>query len=349
MESREFQDLLKAKTGKTEETLRREFQGYLGLHRDTPYIQTIVDAMEYSFQAGGKRLRPLLMRETFALFASGEDFGTKMEPGGGNISAEARPERKAQAAAAGLDLLPRERALHRFMTALEMIHTYSLVHDDLPAMDNDAFRRGKETTWKVYGDGMGVLAGDALLNSAFEIGYGAILDALKDGGDPDLTLRIARCGELLSQKAGVPGMLGGQAADVEAEKQALPMTMDRILFIHTNKTAALIEAAMGIGAILGGAEPEQLELVTETARKVGIAFQIQDDILDVTGNSAELGKPVGSDEASGKETYVTLMGLKESAAEVERLSGEAVRNLRGLPGDHEFLENLIQYLVYRKK
>lgn len=348
MESREFQDLLKAKTGETEEILRREFQGYLGLHRDTPYIQTIIDAMEYSFQAGGKRLRPLLMRETFALFASG-NAGTKAGQREGNASAEAKSGGKAQAAAAGLDLLPRERALHRFMTALEMIHTYSLVHDDLPAMDNDAFRRGKETTWKVYGDGMGVLAGDALLNSAFEIGYGMILDALKDGEDPDLTLRIARCGELLSQKAGVPGMLGGQAADVEAEKQTLSMTMDRILFIHTNKTAALIEAAMGIGAILGGAEQEQLEMVMETARNVGIAFQIQDDILDVTGDSAELGKPVGSDEASGKQTYVTLTGLKESAAEVERLSGEAVQNLRALPGDHEFLESLIQYLVYRRK
>lgn len=348
MESREFQDLLKKKTGETEEILRREFQGYLGLHRDIPYIQTIIDAMEYSFQAGGKRLRPLLMRETFAMFASG-NAGMKAEPGGENASAEAQFGKKAQEAAVGFEPRPRERALHRFMTALEMIHTYSLVHDDLPAMDNDAFRRGKETTWKVYGDGMGVLAGDALLNSAFEIGYGAILDVVKNGGDPDLTLRTARCGEFLARKAGVPGMLGGQAADVEAEKKALSMTMERILFIHTNKTAALIEAAMGIGAILGGAEPEQLETVTETARKVGIAFQIQDDILDVTGDSAELGKPVGSDEASGKQTYVTLTGLKESAAEVERLSGEAVQSLRALPGDHNFLENLIQYLVYRRK
>lgn len=348
MESRDFRDLLIEKTEETEKVLRREFQGYLGLHRDTPYIQTIIDAMEYSFQAGGKRLRPLLMRETFALFASG-NVGTKAGQSEENVSAEAESLGNAQTEAASLELRPRERALHRFMTALEMIHTYSLVHDDLPAMDNDAFRRGKETTWKVYGDGMGVLAGDALLNSAFEIGYGAILDAVKDGGDPDLTLRIARCGELLSQKAGVPGMLGGQAADVEAEKQALPMTMDRILFIHTNKTAALIEAAMGIGAILGGAEPEQLELVMETARKVGIAFQIQDDILDVTGDSAELGKPVGSDEASGKQTYVTLMGLEKSAAEVERLSVAAVQNLRALPGDHGFLESLIRYLVYRRK
>lgn len=317
MESQEFQDLLKRKTEETEEILHREFQKYLEHHRETPYIQTIVDAMEYSFQAGGKRLRPLLMRETCALF----------------LTEKGRTE----------------NALYSFMTALEMIHTYSLVHDDLPAMDNDAFRRGKETTWKVYGDGMGVLAGDALMNSAFEIAYGAILDAAKSGAGPDQILRLAECGELLSKKAGVSGMLGGQVADVEAEKKALSMTLEQILFIHTRKTAALMETAMGIGAILGGADPEQLETAMDVARKVGIAFQIQDDILDVTGDSEELGKPVGSDEASGKQTYVTLRGLEQSAAEVERLSGEAILGLEKLPGDHSFLESLIRYLVYRRK
>lgn len=333
MESQEFQELLKRKTVETEEILRREFQRYLDRHRGEPYIQTIVEAMEYSFQAGGKRLRPLLMRETCALFS--RDAGD--------------PSSAAASAMRSSGELHSGNALHSFMTALEMIHTYSLVHDDLPAMDNDAFRRGKETTWKVYGDGMGVLAGDALMNSAFEIVYGAIFDAVKAGADPDRILRLTECGELLARKAGVSGMLGGQVADVEAEKKALSMTLEQILFIHTRKTAALMETAMGIGAILGGADPEQLKTAMDVARKVGIAFQIQDDILDVTGDSEELGKPVGSDAASGKQTYVTLKGLEQSAAEVERLSGEAVLGLKKLPGDHGFLECLIRYLVYRKK
>lgn len=322
MENQEFQNLLVRRTRETEERIREVFQRFLVRHRNIPYIRTVTDAMEYSFLAGGKRLRPLLMHETFLLFSQGETGGEKS--------------------------LCRE-ALYGFMTALEMIHTYSLVHDDLPAMDNDEYRRGKETTWKVYGEGMGVLAGDALMNSAFEMGYEILCRAVREGADGELLLRLSRCGEMLSGKAGVSGMLGGQAADVEAEEKELPMTMERILFIHTGKTAALIECAMGIGALLGGADEKQLKTVTDTARKVGIAFQIQDDILDVTGSSEELGKPVGSDAANGKQTYVTLKGLEQSAAQVEKLSREAIEGLRTLPGDHAFLENLISALIYRKK
>lgn len=322
MENQEFQKILIRKTKETEERIGSVFQSFMERHRDIPYIRTVTDAMEYSFQAGGKRLRPLLMYETFLLFSDGET---------------------------GREKSLRREALYGFMTALEMIHTYSLVHDDLPAMDNDEYRRGKKTTWKVYGEGMGVLAGDALMNSAFEMGYEILCRAVKEGADGELLLRLSRCGEMLSGKAGVSGMLGGQAADVEAEEKALTMTMERILFIHTRKTAALIECAMGIGALLGGADEEQLKTVTDAARKVGIAFQIQDDILDVTGSSEELGKPVGSDAANGKQTYVTLAGLEQSAAQVKKLSQEAIEGLRTLPGDHSFLESLIFSLIYRKK
>lgn len=321
MEEMEFHDLLSVKTRETERVLRGRFDEYLRDFQDVPYIQIIKEAMEYSITAGGKRLRPLLMRETYALF----EAGRADDQGKG------------------------ESYLATFMTALEMIHTYSLVHDDLPAMDNDEYRRGKETTWKVYGDGIGVLTGDALMNSAFEIAFRTICKALQDGESAEMVRRLAKCGEILSTKAGVDGMLGGQVVDVEAEKKNLPVTMEKILFIHEKKTAALMESAMCIGALLGGATSEQLELAASIARKVGIAFQIQDDVLDVVGDSVMLGKPVGSDAENGKQTYVTLKGLEESQAEVERLSREAILDLQKLPGDHGFLEALILHLIYRKK
>ncbi len=288
-----------------------------------PYVNTILEAMDYSVMAGGKRLRPLLMREVFEMLSEGRT--------------ELRDERR--------------EALEVFMTAMEMIHTYSLVHDDLPAMDNDSFRRGKETTWKVYGDGMGVLAGDALLNAAFEFVFHYLQKAMEKGNAEHMAFykAIVDCGAMLSQKACVDGMLGGQVADVEAEKKALPMSMERILFIHAKKTAALIEDSMGIGAILAGAAPKTVQKVLEIANKIGIAFQVQDDILDVEGDLKELGKPIGSDASSGKETFVTLIGLEESHKEVKRLSEEAVLELQGLPGDHEFLRELILFLIYRKK
>lgn len=320
METQDFQKQLKDKTGEAEGIIKRVFAEYLEQFRSTPYIQTITEAMDYSFLAGGKRLRPLMMRETFALF---QDLS-------------------------GADEL-QIMALEHFMTALEMIHTYSLVHDDLPAMDNDEYRRGKKTTWKVYGDGMGVLAGDALLNSAYETGYGVTGRLLRQNASMELIKRAACAGEILSGKAGIEGMLGGQVADVEAEEKQLELSLEHILFIHKRKTAALIECAMGIGALLAGADEEQLQTVYSIAENVGIAFQIQDDILDVTGDSKELGKQVGSDAANGKQTYVNLKGLEQAAADVERLSREAVEMLKTLPGDHSFLEALILYLVYRRK
>ena len=312
----EFLPLLNQKTQETTQIISACFEEYLNRQRELSYLTVVLDAMDYSFLAGGKRLRPLLMRETWRLFAGNEE----------------EPE-----------------ALHEFMTALEMIHTYSLVHDDLPAMDNDEYRRGKETTWKVYGDGMAVLTGDALLNSALQIAFSSLRESILAGESSETVKRIAQCGEVLAAKAGIQGMLGGQVADVEAEKKCLPMDMEKILFIHEKKTAALIETAMGIGALLGGAGEEEYQKVVQIARKVGIAFQIQDDVLDVIGDSAELGKSVGSDAQSGKETFVTLRGLEESKREVARLSEEAVAELHELPGEHMFLEDLIHHLIYRKK
>lgn len=312
----EFQELLKDKTKQATEIISEVFSEYVNGRKDQPYVGTMLEAMEYSFMAGGKRLRPLLMRETYHVFA-----------GNGKES----------------------EALGSFMTALEMIHTSSLVHDDLPALDNDEYRRGKETTWKVYGDAMAVLSGDALLNSAFEIAISAIYKNVLKMEDWQEAKRIAKSGAILAGKAGIDGMLGGQGTDVETEKKHLSVDLEEICFIHEKKTAALIEAAMCVGAVLAGASEDDQEKILQIARKVGIAFQIQDDLLDVFGDSAELGKMVGSDAQNGKETYVTLKGAQASAADVKRLSEEAVELLRTIPGEHTFLEELILYLIYRKK
>ncbi|CBK74419.1 Geranylgeranyl pyrophosphate synthase [Butyrivibrio fibrisolvens 16/4] len=267
---------------------------------------SIFDAMQYSVTAGGKRLRPILMNETFTLFG-GE--GDVIEP---------------------------------FMAAIELIHTYSLVHDDLPAMDNDSLRRGKPTTHAVYGEAMGVLAGDALLNYAFETALNAY--------DADIdTVRVTEAMRILARKAGVFGMIGGQVVDVESEKKQLEMTKEKIDFIYELKTGALIEAAMMIGAVLAGATEQQVTTVENVAKKIGLAFQIQDDILDVIGDEATIGKPIGSDERNEKCTFVTFAGIEKSKEEVKRLTDEAIEELNSLPYKNEFLNELLNYLVYRDK
>lgn len=272
-------------------------------------LKSITDAMRYSLLAGGKRLRPVLMWETYRMF--GGDGARWIEP---------------------------------FLVAMEMIHTYSLVHDDLPAMDNDEYRRGRRTTWAVYGDAMGILAGDALLNGAYETAARAlgVCETLED------YRRVSRAIQILGHEAGVHGMIGGQVADIEAERQTMPLTEERIRYIHRNKTGALIVASMTIGAVLAGATEEQERDVARCAMDIGVAFQIRDDVLDVVGDGEELGKPVGSDAANGKQTYVTLNGLDRSCAEVERLSNEALAILRELPGNHDFLEELVRYLIGRR-
>ena len=277
------------------------------LPEETGYQKTVLEAMNYSVTAGGKRLRPMLMQECFSLFG-GE--GKLVEP---------------------------------FMAALEMIHNYSLVHDDLPAMDNDEYRRGRKTTWTVYGDGMAVLAGDGLLNLAFE----TALKAFDMVSDLNGYQNVARAMQILGRKAGVFGMIGGQTADIEAESGKNTITNELLLFIHENKTAALIQAAMMIGAVLAGADEEALAAMEKTAYKIGIAFQIQDDILDVTSTTEVLGKPVGSDEKNHKLTYVSLNGLETSKKEVKRLSEEAICILSSFEHKNEFLNELVASLINR--
>lgn len=269
------------------------------------YQKTIVDAMSYSVLAGGKRLRPMLLEAAYQMFdGTGQDIDS-------------------------------------FMAAIEMIHTYSLVHDDLPAMDNDMYRRGKKTTHAVYGEAMGILAGDALLNYAFE----TVADALvRCNGD----MRMIRACAVLSRKAGIYGMIGGQVVDVESEKKGQKVDQNCLDFIYRLKTGALIEASLMIGAILAGASDEDVTFMEQAGTKLGLAFQIQDDILDVTSSLEVLGKPIGSDERNEKATYVAFEGLEKAKTEVERLSKEAVQILDGLKKDHTFLKELFLYLIHRE-
>lgn len=230
-----------------------------------------------------------------------------------------------------------------FMAAIEMIHTYSLVHDDLPAMDNDEYRRGKKTTHAVYGEAMGILAGDALLNLAYETAAKAFDMEVADA-------RVARAFTVLAKKAGVYGMVGGQVVDVESEKSDdCPITREKLDFIYRLKTGALIESSMMIGAILAGASSDEVSRVEQIAAKLGLAFQIQDDVLDVTSTLEVLGKPVGSDEKNNKATYVTFEGLDKAVSDVERISKEAEEQLDDLGYDDAFLKELFEYLIHREK
>ena len=308
MEKTEFKVLLAEKTKTTEESLEQF------LPAEDGFAKIVLEAMNYSVRAGGKRLRPIMMWESFLLCGGAEEDRKLVEP---------------------------------FMAALEMIHTYSLVHDDLPAMDNDRLRRGKPTTWAVYGETFGILAGDALLNFAFETA-GLSFDRIPDE-DPLKLVRAAKALQVLAGKAGIFGMIGGQTADILAEKNETSISEEQLLYTHEKKTAALIQAAMMIGGILAGADDQQVELLEECALHIGIAFQTQDDILDVIGDTEELGKPVGSDAANGKQTYVTRKGLEQSKADVKRYSERAIEILRSFERRNPFLEELVSELTSRKK
>ena len=274
------------------------------LPKEEGFQKTIFEAMNYSIMAGGKRLRPMLMEETFKMF--------------GGTSEVIKP----------------------FMAAIEMIHTYSLVHDDLPAMDNDEYRRGKKTTHAVYGEAMGILAGDALLNYAYET-------AVKAFGIEPQNERLGKALSVLSRKSGVYGMVGGQVVDVESA--GCNLSKEKLDFIYELKTSALIESSMMIGAILAGAKEEDIKAVEKIAKNVGIAFQIQDDILDVTSTVEELGKPIHSDDKNEKTTYLTLVGLEKAKEYVEKISMEAVELLAGFDTKDSFLEELLKALIHRKK
>ncbi len=278
---------------------------YSYLPEEEGYQKTVISAMNYTMRAGGKRLRPMLMDETYRMF-------------GGTDRALIEP----------------------FMAAIEMIHTYSLIHDDLPALDNDDYRRGRKTAHVVYGEAMAILAGDALLNYAFETASKAFRGTEED-------IRTARAFAILTRKPGIYGMIGGQTADVESEHREIPF--EELLFIHENKTAALIECAMMIGAVLAGASQEEVATVEQIARKTGVAFQIQDDILDLTSTQEELGKPVGSDEKNEKNTYVSMKGLEQSGKDVIQYTKEAIDAFDSLHREYPFLRDLLLYLSGRKK
>ena len=258
--------------------------------------KTVLTAMNYSVKAGGKRLRPMLMLETYRMFG-GEDLSV----------------------------------IKPFMAAIEMIHTYSLIHDDLPALDNDDLRRGLPTAHVKFGE--------ALLNYAFETASKAFC-----GDAQDIT--TAKAMQILAKKPGIYGMIGGQTVDVEEENKEI--SFDTLMYIHNNKTAALIECAMMIGAVLAGASEVEVATIEKIANKVGIAFQIEDDILDVVSTSETLGKPAGSDEKNGKNTYVLFRGLEQSGEDAKQYTEEALQLFDALEYKNDFLRELLLYLVGRK-
>lgn len=269
----------------------------------------VTESMNYSFISGGKRIRPLFMLESYRLFG-GDDL-SKISP---------------------------------FMAAIEMIHTYSLIHDDLPAMDNDDYRRGRPTNHKMFDEATAILAGDGLLNLAFE----TISKAMVEEDDIIVLRRMAYANYVLANKAGIYGMIGGQMVDLLMENKT-DTELDTLLFIHKHKTAALIEAALMIGAIMAGADDDEIAMIEKVGDNTGLAFQIRDDILDVIGDSIKLGKSVGSDEKNDKTTYVKIKGLEESQKDLENLSKEARDIVIGIAGKETFLSDLIEYLVNREK
>lgn len=291
-----FDNQMKKRVTEIKSIIQRYLPEEEGFHR------TLLEAVNYSMLVGGKKLRPLLMQQTYVMFG-----GTSP-------------------------------AIEPFMAAMEMIHTHSLIHDDLPAMDNDEYRRGRKTTHVVYGEAMAILAGDALLNLAYET-------AAKAFDLEPCNPNIGKAFQILAGKTGLDGMIGGQSVDVEYVDQ--PLTQEQLYFIYKLKTGALIEASMMVGAVLAGAFEEEVEKVQQIARNVGLAFQIQDDILDVTGEEEVLGKPVKSDEKNKKTTYVTVKGLEQAQKDVDSYSKEAIRLLEELPYENEFLHELILNLVHR--
>lgn len=317
----EFEQQMVEKVQYTE----RVIQAYMP--EDASFQKTVVEAMNYTMSAGGKRIRPVLMQSVYEMFGGKDEY---VEP---------------------------------FMAAMEMIHTYSLIHDDLPALDNDDYRRGRKTAHIVYGEAMAILAGDSLLNYAFETAAKAFsmvaepISYEQDGvleqdkvkllfEEIQLRRNIEKAMTVLTEKPGIYGMIGGQVADVELTGSRL--SKEQLTYIYENKTGALIEASMLIGAILAGAREKDLEKINRIASNVGMAFQIQDDILDETATFEELGKPIHSDEKNEKVTYVTIYGMEAAKEEVERLSMEACDLLKTIEGDSSFLTELILHLIHRK-
>ncbi len=294
-----FERELKLRTKYMDDVLEEALPKVEGLQK------TVLEAMRYAVVGGGKRIRPILMLETYRMFGGGEEG---------------------------------EEALRPFLAAMEFLHTYSLVHDDLPSMDDDDLRRGRATTHVAYGEAMALLAGDALLNYAFEMvarGLGGMKDAA----------RGVRAYGTFAAKAGAYGMIGGQVVDV----QAADASLEALQYIYKNKTCALLEASMMMGAILAGAGDEDVAAIERVAENVGMAFQIKDDVLDVTGTEEMLGKPIGSDGKNQKVTYVTLKGLAEAEKAVREYTEKAVAGLADLPYDNPFLRDLVEWLIGRER
>ena len=304
----EFEERLSSYTEEIDEII----MGFLP--EDGAGAEVLSEAMNYSVCGGGKRLRPLILRQVFRSM-------------GGKTAAE-------------------RMLVEPFMAAIEYIHSYSLVHDDLPEMDNDELRRGKPTAHVKYGQAMAVLAGDALLNYAYETVAEAV-SAAALSGKADAAVAAAEAFSVLASKAGYLGMVGGQSVDVlSTGKKIDRLTLD---YIYRNKTSALIEAAFVIGAVLAGADRDKIDSLEEAAGKLGMAFQIRDDILDATSATEVIGKDAHSDEANNKSTFVTLYGLEKANEECERLCNEAREVIAGLTGENSFLVQLCSYLANRNK
>lgn len=271
------------------------------LPEETGKEAILCEAMNYSVAVGGKRLRPMILLEAYAMFGG------------------------------------KDTAAQPFAAALEMIHTYSLVHDDLPAMDNDMYRRGQLTTHAKYGEAMGILAGDGLLNYAFEVMSDAVCGQGKNA---------ARAMRILAKAAGVRGMIAGQTVDLEWTGK--PQTKELLDYINERKTSALLCSALMAGAALAGATEEELSVLKQVGNLVGLAFQIKDDILDVAGDETKLGKPLHSDEKNEKSTYVTLIGIDEAQETVKEFSRKAVELLETLPYENRFLKELLLSFVTRE-
>ncbi|MGL4914267.1 MAG: polyprenyl synthetase family protein [Romboutsia sp.] len=293
----EFQAVLKEKALYVEGLLKKY------MPKEDGYQKTIMEAMNYSLSAGGKRLRPILTLEACKIVGGNEE-----------------------------DVIP-------FAVAIEMIHTYSLIHDDLPALDNDDLRRGRKTNHIVYGEDMAILAGDALLNYAFEV----MLSSSIGKTNPDKYLRAIN---EIAKTSGIYGMIGGQVVDVQSEDKQI--SKEKLDYIHNNKTAAIIIGCMRAGAIIGDATCEQLEDITKYAKNIGLSFQIVDDILDIVGDEAKLGKKVGSDIENNKSTYPSLLGLEKSKEIANSLIGEAKDSINKLSEDVKFLNGLAEYIIDRE-
>lgn len=329
----EFQLQLNNKVAEAENIIKKYMPAREGLQK------TVLEAMDYTMSAGGKRVRPVLMKAVYDMLEKSEDKED------GNSSEIIEP----------------------FMAAIEMIHTYSLIHDDLPALDNDDYRRGRKTAHVVYGEDMAILAGDGLLNYAYETAAKAFVmidetftdNNIKEGNisgninadslyrELKLRKRVERAMTILARNPGIYGMIGGQTVDVELTGSRL--NEEQLIYIYENKTGALIDAAMTIGAVLSGASEETVAKISETAYNIGMAFQIQDDILDETATFEELGKPIHSDKDSGKVTYVTIHGMEESRKQVEELSDKAIDAIMqlGCASHSDFLVDMVRYLINR--